>query len=205
MYLNLPKYPRYLTAALGSAFVTSALVYMMVQLVAIDDLRLSEPTITDITPFVRLIEDQPPEVKELEVIKPPVVEDEPPPPPTIIAALDKGVIGVTITPPVTTKPGPGTHGPMIDGDPLPIVKVSPQYPRRAQTQGIEGYVILSFTITPTGATANPVVIESQPSGVFDRSAVNAVRKFKYKPKIVNGEAQPVHDVQHRLTYEIANG
>ena len=32
---------------------------------------------------------------------------------------------------------------------LPIVKVNPQYPRRAQTRGIEGYVLLEYIVTKT--------------------------------------------------------
>lgn len=205
MYLNLPRFPRYITAALGSAFVTSGLVYMMAQLIAFDDLEFEEPEVYGTLDFLPVVEDLPLDIKDPKVPKPPVVNDEPPPPPMITASLTKESIGVSIAPPAKSKPGPGTLGPLVDGEHIPIVKVAPQYPRRAQTNGIEGYVVLSFTITPSGATADPVVIDSQPNGVFDRSAINAVKKFKYRPKVVNGEAQSVYDVQHRLTYEIANG
>ena len=64
---------------------------------------------------------------------------------------------------------------------------------------------MSFTILPTGATAHAEVIEAQPANVFNNSALKAVERFKYKPKVINGEAQPVHNVHHRLTYELANG
>jgi len=205
MYLNLPKYPRYLTAALGSFFVTSGLVYLMVQLVTIDDLGLDETPPYPVPEFVRVPEDEPePPRKEIPE-KPPVVEVEPPPPEMLLASNDTTGVGVEFAQPVTAKPGAGDFLRVVDGEHIPLVKVAPQYPRRAITQGLEGYVVLSFTITPTGAVADPVVIESHPGLTFDKSAINAVRKFKYRPKVVNGKAQSVYDVQHRLTYELARG
>jgi len=205
MYLNLPRYPRYLTAALGSFLVTTGLVYLMVQLVTIDDLGLDETPPLPITEFVRVPEDEPEPPRKEPVKKPPVVEVEPPPPEMMVASIETGGIGVNIKAPVSAKPGPGAFSRVVDGEHIPLVKVAPQYPRRAAQNGVEGYVILSFTITPTGAIADPVVVESHPSSIFDRSALNAVKKFKYRPKVVNGEAQPVYGVQHRLTYELANG
>jgi protein TonB len=89
-----------------------------------------------------------------------------------------------------------------DGDYLPIVKVAPVYPRRAQTRGLEGYVILEFVVTKTGAVINPVIIESKPTGIFDRAALNAALKFKYKPKVVNGQPIDVAGVRNRITFEL---
>ena len=91
---------------------------------------------------------------------------------------------------------------MPDGDMLPIVKVSPVYPNRAQTRGIEGYVLLEFTVDETGAVRNPRVVESS-SPIFDRSALNAVLRFKYKPRVINGSAVRVEGVLHRLAYELS--
>lgn len=92
-----------------------------------------------------------------------------------------------------------------DGDYLPIIKVEPAYPRRAQEQGIEGYVVLSFTVTPTGAVTDPIVIESRPQGVFDEAASRAVLRFKYKPRIENGKPVAVVNVQHVITFAIDKG
>ena len=66
-------------------------------------------------------------------------------------------------------------------------------------------MVLSFTITPTGGISDAVVVEGNPSGIFDRAALNAVKKFKYRPRVVNGEPQAVHNVQHRLVFELVNG
>jgi len=89
-----------------------------------------------------------------------------------------------------------------DGEYLPIVKVAPMYPESAAARGLEGYVLLEFTVTETGATADPKVIESQPQGVFDEAAMKAVLKFKYKPRIENGKAQRVEHVRHVITFKL---
>src|SRR5699024_7690181 len=68
-----------------------------------------------------------------------------------------------------------------DGNYLPIVKVAPMYPPRARSKGIEGYVLLEFTVTETGSVTNVHVLEAHPKGVFNEAAIKAVRRFKYKP------------------------
>ena len=89
-----------------------------------------------------------------------------------------------------------------DGEYLPIVKVAPLYPESAAERGIEGYVLLEFTVTETGATADPVVVESQPKGIFDDAAKKAVLKFKYKPRVENGRPVSVSGVRHVITFKL---
>ncbi|MFA5938912.1 MAG: TonB family protein [Sinimarinibacterium sp.] len=89
-----------------------------------------------------------------------------------------------------------------DGEYLPIVKVAPMYPARAQSQGIEGWVLVQFTVTEAGAVRDPVVLESQPSGVFDEAATKAVLKFKYKPRVQDGKPIAVPNVQHLIRFEL---
>ena len=89
-----------------------------------------------------------------------------------------------------------------DGEYLPIVKVAPIYPRRAQTRGISGYCIVEYTVTKTGSIKDPVAVDCSPSGVFDRASVKAAFKFKYKPRVVDGEAIEVAGVQNKFTYEL---
>jgi protein TonB len=89
-----------------------------------------------------------------------------------------------------------------DGEYLPIVKVAPLYPESAAERGIEGYVLLEFTVTEAGATENPVVLESKPEGVFDDAAKRAVLKFKYKPRVENGRPVRVEHVRHVITFKL---
>ena len=46
-----------------------------------------------------------------------------------------------------------------DGEYIPLFKVTPIYPRRAQERGIMGYAVVSFTITETGTVENPEPLE----------------------------------------------
>lgn len=89
-----------------------------------------------------------------------------------------------------------------DGEYLPIVKVAPIYPRRAASRGISGYCIVEYTVTTSGAIRDPKPVDCQPSGVFDSASVKAALKFKYKPRIIDGEAIEVPGVQNKFTYEL---
>lgn len=88
-----------------------------------------------------------------------------------------------------------------DGDYLPIVKVSPIYPRRALQRGIEGHVIVEFTVTRQGTVRDPFVVEST-SSLLEKAALEAVLKFKYKPKVVDGEPVEVAGVQNKITFRL---
>jgi len=89
-----------------------------------------------------------------------------------------------------------------DGEYLPIVKVAPIYPRRVQTRGITGYCIVEYTVTKSGSIRDPIPVDCSPSGVFERASVKAAEKFKYKPRVVDGEAIEVAGVQNKFTYEL---
>ncbi len=89
-----------------------------------------------------------------------------------------------------------------DGDYLPITRVEPTYPTRAASRGIEGYVIVEFTVTETGAVINPVVVEAEPSSIFNRAAERAVSKWKYKPRVIDGTPVQVPNVRTQLTFKL---
>lgn len=97
----------------------------------------------------------------------------------------------------------GIGGFSSDGEYLPIVKVQPVYPRRALSRGIEGYVIVEFTVTKTGAVRDPLVIEADPQNVFNKAATKAALKFKYKPRVIDGEPVEVPGVRNKITFAIA--
>lgn len=87
-------------------------------------------------------------------------------------------------------------------DPLPIMRVTPVYPSRASRRGIEGWVEVAFTITTTGATEDLRVVAEDPPGVFSRAAMKAVRKWKYKPQVIDGKVQPRPNVRVMLKFEL---
>lgn len=205
MYLQLPKYPRFLTAAVGSAFVTTGLVLLMVQLIAVDDSGFVEAPELVTIDFLEVRDEREVEEKIREIEKPPEVDPEPTPPPVMSITSEAGAIDFAFKAPSANEKITVGRTALIDGEHIPIVKVQPHYPSSASRNGIEGYVVVSFTILPSGATAHAEVIEAVPSSVFNRSALKAVERFKYKPKVVDGKAEPVHNVHHRLVYELTNG
>ncbi|MGI2170443.1 TonB family protein [Shewanella sp. MF05960] len=64
---------------------------------------------------------------------------------------------------------------------LPVIRIEPTYPVNAAKEGVNGYVQMSFDINPTGSVANVNVIKASPKGVFDTSAVEALKQWKYQP------------------------
>ncbi len=88
-----------------------------------------------------------------------------------------------------------------DGEYLPIVKVAPVYPSRALSRSLEGYVIVEFTVTRTGTVQDVSVVEST-STLFERAATDAALKFKYKPRVIDGEPVEVPGVRNKITFVI---
>jgi protein TonB len=89
-----------------------------------------------------------------------------------------------------------------DGDYLPIVKIAPVYPARAQSRGIEGYCLVEYTVTTTGTTKDVVVVEAEPPGIFNKASIAAALKFKYRPRVVDGEPIEVYGVRNLFRYEL---
>jgi periplasmic protein TonB len=90
---------------------------------------------------------------------------------------------------------------LADGEYLPIVKVAPVYPALAASQGLEGYVVVEFTVTPAGTVRDVVVVESS-SELFNQAAVEATHKFKYKPRVVSGRPVEVSGVRNKITFVV---
>jgi len=74
-----------------------------------------------------------------------------------------------------------------DGDAQPIVRIEPKYPMVAQRNGTEGWVRLSFSIDEVGGVTDIEIVEAKPKRVFNRAAKRALKRWKYKPKIVDGK------------------
>jgi protein TonB len=79
----------------------------------------------------------------------------------------------------------------------------PSYPRDALRNRQEGWVKLSFTVTTGGTVSNPRVVASKPRRVFDRAALQAIRKWRFKPRLVNGKAVQTTAVQV-IEFNLAN-
>jgi TonB family protein len=84
---------------------------------------------------------------------------------------------------------------------LPIVKVAPVYPETAVASGLEGYVIVRYTVNINGSTEDVVVIESS-SPLFEQSAVESAAKYKYRPRMLNGTPVPVEGITTKIIYAL---
>lgn len=196
---------RYGVAIGIGAAVTFGLLFLMQFLIATGRGALSEDQSARIVDFVRVERENVVETKKEKPQKPPEPERQPETPqnnnmdnfnsslavsmssPTMSNGLDIGGVGFGVS----------------DGEYLPIVKVAPVYPARAASRGLEGYVIVEFTVTRTGTTKDISVVEST-SSLFERAAMDAAAKFKYKPRVIDGEPVEVPGVRNKITFVLEN-
>jgi protein TonB len=88
-----------------------------------------------------------------------------------------------------------------NGGVVPIAIMQPQYPNRARQRGLEGYVVVEFTVSEIGNVINAVIVDSS-SSLFERSALNAVGRFKYKPQIVDGVAIETPGIRYLFSFTL---
>ena len=195
---------RYGIGIVIGSVVTVGLLYLMQAVISSDKNPLNEATDFRPIDFVRLLDDVEPETIDRDVKPPPPPDQVPPDLPQIdmdLGSNDGWGVGIDVAS-VDVNPDLDISGYNQDGEYLPLVKVNPIYPNRALQRGIEGYVEVKFTVTETGTVEDPVVTKAEPPGMFERAALQAVLKFKYRPKVVDGEPIRVLDVPHRITFEI---
>jgi protein TonB len=149
-----------------------------------------------------------PDVKINKRIKPPPKITEPPKRiveqptetptdlPTMLPTIDVSVDTIDNSMPKFIKQS---------GQASPIFRVSPNYPMTAQRDGIEGWVKLSFSIDKTGRVFDAKVMNAEPKRLFDRAALKALKRWKYKPTINNGEPQIQRGQSVMLEFNLEQG
>ena len=195
----LPALPLAITAV-PAMLVTAVLILLMHSLIA-NDMAPPEVEPRRVIEFVGAPPDiplPPPDypLKPPEVAKPPEwLETE-----FAYSPEDTGDgwQDVVSLPEEKTDPVVGTGNTMV----VAYLKVQPVYPSRALSRGIEGHVDLAFDITAAGATTNVRVLAAEPRGVFERAAIAALNKWKYKVPLVDDVPQGQVDMMTRLTFEI---
>ncbi|PKG83493.1 protein TonB [Colwellia sp. 75C3] len=198
---------RYVIAGVLALSMTFLLLWGMQKLIAGGNEVMTDPAKGSVLDFIRLKQDETIVKKERKPQKPAKPKEPPPPmnaPKMQQSNPNANAVKSSFAADIQTDMGlaGGLSLDTGDGDYLPIVKVAAIYPRRAQSRGIEGFVIVEFVVTKTGAVSNAVVVQAKPEGVFDRAALDAVAKFKYKPRVVDGIAMEVAGVQNKISFEI---
>lgn len=185
---------RFLVSILLGATVTFGLFSFMAYLISGTD-RKEEEQLDNI---VIEVNTTPPESKaqtKQRVPPPPPPPPKQPPKPVApepdtssdTGGLSFNMPGVNLGGANTNMSAPGA-GFSRDGDATPIVRITPKYPVQAARDGIEGWVKLSFTINEAGGVEDVEIIDAQPKRIFNKAAKRALKKWKYKPKIVDGKA-----------------
>lgn len=198
---------RIVLALLAALVMTAGLFYLMQAMITGGEGGMTEPPQGSVLDFVRVKPEEVVQQKERKPQRPPEPSTPPPamPQPQLQSNLEQvATSGFDFSADISAA-GSLTGGiglDQSDGEYLPIVKVQAVYPRRALQRGIEGYVVVEFTVTKQGTVRDPYVVEAQPENIFDQAAIDAVLKFKYKPRVVQGEAVEVKGVRNRLTFAI---
>jgi protein TonB len=198
--------PRFFVSIAFGALTAFGLFWLMQALINVEgELQDSGSRLS--VDYVRLKRDNTPELKKREPPKREKPEQAPPPPEMNMAkAMNPseavGEIGPMIDTSAELEKATTLGAGGRDQDVVPLVRVDPDYPPRAQQRGIEGYVDIEFTITPVGTVQDPKVIGANPSFVFDRAALLAVRKWRYNPKIENGVPVTRSGVKVRIRFDL---
>ncbi len=192
---------RYAISIVLGASVTFALLFVMQLLIATGRGAITEAKAFRIVDFVRVERQSVVETKKEKPEKPPEPEQAPDmPSPDTLDSFDSSMAVSMSSPVIDASLNIGGIGfGVSDGEYLPIVKVAPIYPARAASRGLEGYVILEFTVTRAGTVRDVFVVEST-SSIFERAATTAAYKFKYKPRVIDGEPVEVPGVRNKITF-----
>lgn len=199
------RFGRYVLALAVGSFAAISLLWVMQFLIATGQAAITEALDTSFLDFVRVKKEETIERKQDKPERPPKPDEQPPDIPQMEMDSTDFDSFVAVAP-----ADPGLNAGMdmklgdfgvAEGDYLPIAIVRPMYPRRAQSRGLEGYCILELTVTPQGTTTDVRAVECS-SSLFERAAVQAGMKFKYKARVVNGTPVAVPGVQYKMTFQI---
>ena len=195
---GLMHYLRILGALCMGALCALALGWFMDYLIRTSDLLLDETSQVRMLEFVRVKREEAVERKDRTPPKPQLNETpEVPPMPQESMDAASTQLAVSALPADASfdinRGGIGFGA--GEGDYLPIVKVAPIFPQRALMQGVFGSCLVEYTVTTAGTTKDIRVIEEEcDSTMFHRPSIEAAKRFKYKPRVIDGVAVEVKGV-----------
>lgn len=188
------------------ALITIVLFYFMQALIAtggeleqrVNVIRIVDATMPEIVMEVVREVERPEEIEQLEA-PPPDVPDR-------NIDMDAGGDNLNISREVVDVDvgldiGGASLG-VSDGEMLPLVNIQPTYPTRAAQRGIEGWAQVAFTVTETGGVRDVRVVDADPPGMFDQASIRAAERFRFQPRVVNGQPVEVPNVQYVFRFEL---
>lgn len=195
-------FARYTSAIVTGSLVTLSLLFFMQALIAMQPGAASEPrTHGTLTP-VRVKPHEETRTIEFEPADK-TLKDPAPIAPRPEHSSDSGIV---VGLPRGRAPAPrlavDSTGPqMSDGPLVAIVRVQPVYPAAAQARDLEGWVLVEFDVLADGQVANARVVESS-SRVFEKAALRAAYRFRFKPRVVDGIPQPTSGIRNLFRFEL---
>lgn len=196
---------RFTPAFLLSIGITFGLFWMMTTLIQIEGEALPSSALVTVS-IVNVKLDSPVEtISPPPPVQQPIIEEPTPTEidPSTIDPTRKGLIPLTVDDSeerIIRDSGPGLM--QADGDAIPLVRVQPRYPENAMRRQIEGRVLVSFTISASGAVKNARVIAAEPSDIFNAAALKAVAEWRYEPRIVNGVPVEQKDIRISMPFRL---
>lgn len=193
---------RFLTAAAAGTVVTALLIFVMNYLIEASEAVESTPRKHMMLHFLPQIEDTEVQIDKQTPVKPVPPAPTPPLTPPTEPRSDTGGIGLpkAIPAPPVTRDLPTVLG-AVNNAPINIIAVQPNYPMAASQRGLEGYVIVVFDVTAMGTVSNVVVIESS-SSIFNKAAIDATYRFRYKARMVDGVPQASTGLHKLFRFEM---
>lgn len=203
---------RYAAAGATGALITFSLVSWMQAMIAGGEIDVEPAAARPVFLAARIAEAPPPKPPRTPP-KPPDPIEAPPsltvPSQLVESVVPAGPARSTLTfPPgrhfIDGVPGTGPAGPSVhsgNGDYLARAQVRPIYPHIAEVRGIEGHVVVEFTISRQGTVRDARIVESS-DAVFHKAALQAVARFRYEPRIVNEIPVEVMGVMTRFSFTL---
>lgn len=197
---------RFARPALYSALITFTMFLALHLLIAGGRYLAEQGESLATVDFVRLKKDSELETRERKKPPKPEPPKQPPPPKMKVETPPPDQQPTPFAMPKLNLPTTITGGPFLGSfvggdlngysDLIPLVRISPQYPRNAARDRIEGWVDFEVTINPDGTVRSARPIKAQPRGVFEAAGMQAILKWKFKPKVVDGKGVESKGIQH---------
>ena len=200
-----PSIFKFTGAIVLAGTITFALFVMMQKLIEYDGDGLIQAPQLPVIVLTHEFKEKPP----VEKIRPKPMPEPLPRPDTVIkiseSTPDNKDLFATYSPDISIQEPGGpinTQIGLTDGQAIPVVRMEPKYPIDAARAGIEGWVKLVFSIDILGQVQDIQVVDAQPSRTFDREAIRALGKWKYKPQIINGVPQVQNGIEVVLDFKL---
>lgn len=90
-------------------------------------------------------------------------------------------------PPPEPTPAPTTTRPVANANPVPVSSPSPRYPQEALRRRESGKVMVRIEVGPDGVPTATSIVESSQSRALDKAALDAVKRWHFRPAIADGQ------------------